>query len=453
MSYITLSQLQNKIKISIERNITAQWVLCDISDMKLNGAGHCYLELVEKNESKGAIPKAKVTAIIWKSNFAMINSFFINKTGIKLGAGLKVMLLVEVTYHELYGLSLVVRDIDPSYSLGDIERIRRETIAQLTADGIIDMNKEHTLPIVIDRVAIISSPQAAGYGDFINHLTNNDYGYTFTTKLFEAVVQGDGAENSIISALLDIANDIDDYDAVIIIRGGGSQSDLSCFNNYTLCSYIAQFPLPILTGIGHDRDQSVADLVSHTSLKTPTAVANFLVDTKREFENLLDSYLSAITTYLKIQLNDYREEVERLSTDLRISTIERTAKEKIKLERALSTIEIRSKGLIAEKKKELIYNSTDINNISKNIILDSKNILLSLFDNIKSKSNSLLVEENHNLELLNSKISSYDTKHILKLGYSIAMVNGKAIKSIKDAKKGDNIKIKVEDGEISSTVN
>ena len=453
MSYISLSQLQSKIKLSIERNISAQWVLCDISDMKLNGAGHCYLELVEKNDSRGAIPKAKVTAIIWKSNFTMINSFFMQKTGIKLGAGLKVMLLVEVNYHELYGLSLVIRDIDPSYSLGDIERIRRETIAQLTADGIIDMNKEHSLPIVIDRVAIISSPQAAGYGDFINHITNNDYGYSFDTKLFEAVMQGDGAENSIISALIDISNDIDSYDAVIIIRGGGSQSDLSCFNNYTLCSYIAQFPLPILTGIGHDRDQSVADIVSHTSLKTPTAVANFLVDTKREFENLLDSYHTAITTYLKIQLGDNREEIERLSTDLKISTLERTSKEKIKLERLFSTVEIRSKGLITEKHKELIYNSANLNSISKNKISRDRTILDNLYNSIVDKSKSMIVEQNHILELLDSQVGSYDTKHILNLGYSIATVNGKAIRSVKDAKKGDNIKIRVKDGDINSIVN
>lgn len=431
MSYITLSQLQSKIKQTIERNVSAQWVLCDISDMKVNGAGHCYLELVEKNDSRGAIPKAKATAIIWKNNYSLISNFFLQKTGIHLGAGLKVMLLVEVNYHELYGLSLVVRDIDPTYSLGDFERIRRETIAQLTADGILEMNKELFLPIVIERIAILSSATAAGYGDFINHITNNDYGYTFKTKLFEAVVQGDGAENSIITALMDIANDSTDYDAVVLIRGGGSQSDLSCFNSYTLCSYLAQFPIPILTGIGHDKDQSVADIVAHTSLKTPTAVANFLVDTKREIEDFFDESLSKIRNYLKIRLGEEREGIDTLSTRLRINTLERASREKVKLERAFSTIEMGSKTFITNKNKELDMMLEMSLNASKNT----------------------LKEQTHKLALFESKIDSCDPKHILKLGYSIATINGKTVKSVTDTKHGDNLSIKVKDGIIETTVN
>lgn len=406
--FVTLSQLQNKIKQTIELNIKAQWVLCDISDLKINGAGHCYLELVEKSDSRGAIPKAKATAIIWKTNFQMIHNFFRQKTGITLSVGMKVMLLVEVNYHELYGLSLVVRDIDPTYSLGDIERTRRETIAKLEADGTFDMNHEMELPTIINRVAVISSATAAGYDDFVNHLKTNPYGYTYQIKLFEAVVQGEAAENSIIEALMHISDNTTLFDAVIIIRGGGSQSDLSCFNNYLLCSYIAQFPIPIITGIGHNKDQSVADLVAHTSLKTPTAVANFLIDTKREAEDQLDNLYNELIEQLSHHLRNERKRIDTLTTTLRISTVERTTTEKIKLERIISILE--------------------------------------------SSSHSVIRNEEHRLLLMENKIESADPKNILKLGYSLVTHNGRAVKNSGDVKKDDILTIIVQDGTINSIV-
>lgn len=406
--FVTLSQLQGKIKQTIELNIKAQWVLCDISDMKVNAAGHCYLELVEKNEGKGAIPKAKATAIIWKSNFLPLYNFFKQQSGIKLEAGLKVMLLVEVNYHELYGLSLVVRDIDPTYSLGDIERTRRETIAKLQLEGVIDMNRELELPRIIERVAVISSATAAGYDDFVNHLSSNPYGYFFTATLFEAVVQGEGAEGSIIGAMMRIMENESRYDAVIIIRGGGSQSDLSCFNNYLLCSYIAQFPLPIITGIGHNKDQSVADLVAHTSLKTPTAVANFLIDTKREFEDLLDSLHKSLIDMLLYHLTNERKAIEMFTTKLRLSVVGRTSGERIKVERISSAL------------RNNFHNS--------------------------------IRERAHKLSLCESKIENANPQHILKLGYSMVTHNGKVVKRSDDVVKGDDLKIIVSQGTINSIV-
>lgn len=406
--FVTLSQLQSKIKQTIELNIKAQWVLCDISDLKVNGAGHCYMELVEKNEGRGAIPKAKATAIIWKNSFQSIHNFFIQKTGMALSAGMKVMLLVEVNYHELYGLSLVVRDIDPTYSLGDIERQRKETIAKLQADGIIDMNRELELPSVIEQIAIISSATAAGYDDFMNHISQNPYGYTFRTKLFEAVVQGEGAENSIISALTRIMNDTIDYDAVIIIRGGGSQSDLSCFNNYVLCSYLAQFPTPILTGIGHNKDQSVADIVAHTSLKTPTAVANFLIDTKRQFEELLDMLQKTLSEVLSYHITNEKRKIGTLISELRLATINRTSNEKIKLERLMSSL--------------------------------------------KNESINTIRNQQHKLSLYENKIDNANPQHILKLGYSLVTHNGKVVKNISDVTKNDKLEIIISDGMINSIV-
>lgn len=406
--FVTLSQLQNKIKQTIELNVKAQWVLCDVSDMKVNGAGHCYLELVEKNEGRGAIPKAKATAIIWKNDYRLMHKFFLQKTGMELVAGMKVMLLVEVNYHELYGLSLVVRDIDPTYSLGDIERTRRETIARLEADGVINMNRELELSVVIERVAVISSATAAGYDDFVNHISSNSYGYSFCVHLYEAVVQGEAAESSIIDALMRIADSANDYDAVIIIRGGGSQSDLSCFNNYMLSSYIAQFPIPIITGIGHNKDQSVADVVAHTSLKTPTAVANFLIDTKREFEEVVSSLNQRLNELATLHINNERKQLDSLMSRLRITTFTLTSSSRILVER-----------------------------LNTNIINSCKNIITS---------------HHHQLSLLDSRIDSRDPKYILQMGYSLVTHNGKAVKSKKNVAKDDQLEIIVSDGTIKTIV-
>ena len=288
--HITLSELQRRIKQAVEGTLPLPvWVVAEVAELKVNYSGHCYLELVEKSEpAKGGTPtpRAQVRAVIWRSQYAMLAAYFEAETGSRLAAGMKILAKVLVSYHELYGLSLQITDLDASFTLGEVERQKQMTIAQLQSDGVWDMNREQTMPLLTQRIAIVSSAAAAGYRDFCNELKQG--GYAFVTTLFDAVVQGQAAEESICRALQQVAERVEEYDAVVIIRGGGSASDLSCFNSYRLCSYVAQFPLPVITGIGHDKDTSVADMVAHTPLKTPTAVAAWLTERMARMDGWLE---------------------------------------------------------------------------------------------------------------------------------------------------------------------
>ena len=285
-SHITLSQLQRLVKETLhERFALPVWVSAEISEIKVNYSGHCYLELVEKGGDNG-VPLAQSRAVIWRTAYPRIAGYFEAETGQRLAAGIKILAKVAVNYHELYGFSLQITDIDPTYTLGDMERQRQITIAQLQQEGVWDMNREAPMPVVVQRVAVVSSANAAGYQDFRKELAKSPY--RFDVTLFDAFMQGAAAEESIVAALCAVAERMDEFDAVVLIRGGGSASDLNCFNAYRLCAHVAQFPLPILTGIGHDKDTSVADMVAHTALKTPTAVAGWLVERMTQAEGWLD---------------------------------------------------------------------------------------------------------------------------------------------------------------------
>ena len=285
--HITLRELQRRVKAALEGQFALPlWVSAEISDLKVNYSGHCYLELVEKGGDNG-VPTAQARAVIWRSQYPRVAAYFEAETGQRLAPGLKILAKVLVTYHELYGFSLQITEIDPSFTLGDLERQRQQTIAQLQQDGVWEMNREVEMPAVVQRVAIVSSANAAGYQDFCKELAKSPY--RFETVLFDAFMQGEAAEQSIIDALCRVADRLEEFDAVVIIRGGGSRSDLNCFNAYRLCSYVAQFPLPVITGIGHDKDTSVADMVAHTALKTPTAVAGWLVERMSGIEGWLDN--------------------------------------------------------------------------------------------------------------------------------------------------------------------
>ena len=320
--HITLSELQSLIKRSIDdAHPLPYWVTAEISELKVNYSGHCYLELVEKGGANH-VPKAKISAVIWRSTYGMIASYFGAATGGQtLCAGLKVLVKALVSYHELYGLSLQITDIDPSYTLGDMERQRRQTIEQLQRDGVFDMNRELPMPAVVQRLAVVSSRNAAGYQDFMKELSSGPY--RFEVTLFDAFMQGAESEESIVRALETVADALDDFDAVVLIRGGGSQSDLGSFDSYRLCCHLAQFPLPVIAGIGHDKDRSVADLVAAVSLKTPTAVAVYLKNKMAEFEALLDSLrgrlaewaeemLGGCTTFLRERAMRLEQQTMRL---------------------------------------------------------------------------------------------------------------------------------------------
>lgn len=275
---IGLLALQEQVKRHLEDHFfESVWLQAEISELKQNPSGHCYLTLVEKDPGSNAL-LARASAVVWASTWRMVKPYFEAQTGRALAPGLSVLVRVQVSYSVLYGLSLVIYDIDPSFTVGELELARQRTIARLEAEGMFDMNAQLSLPLLPRRLAVVSSPTAAGWRDFRRQLEGNEYGFRFWLQLFPAVMQGDAAPESIIGALDRIAAEADSFDAVLILRGGGGAMDLVCFDDYELAVNVAQFPLPVLTGIGHDHDFHIVDMVAHTHVKTPTALADWLLD-------------------------------------------------------------------------------------------------------------------------------------------------------------------------------
>ena len=274
---LTLYSLNNLVREAVSDALPARyWVTGELSEVREAVNGHCYIELVQRDEATNELV-AKARGTIWARIYSLLRPYFLEQTGHAFAQGLKVLLQVSVNFHELYGYTLDVCDIEPAYTIGDMARKRQLVIKQLTEEGVIGLNKELQFPLLPQKVAVISSSTAAGYGDFCDQLHNNGYGFVFYTRLFPAPMQGSGVEQGVIDALDRIARDLDFWDVVVIIRGGGAVSELSCFDTYELANNCAQFPLPIVTGIGHRRDESVLDIVAHTSAKTPTAAAELLI--------------------------------------------------------------------------------------------------------------------------------------------------------------------------------
>ena len=314
----TLYELQRIIGAAVEQFIPRSlWVSAEIADLKVNQSGHCYLELVERDEQSpsGRTAKAQARAVIWKSNYARIAAKFESATSRRLSAALKVLVEVNVTHHPVYGLSLQIVDIDPTYTIGDAERQKQITIDRLKADGVWDINRQTAIPVVVERVAVISSATAAGYRDFMEEIGSSIY--NIRTTLFEAIMQGEASEESIVAALTAIAERSDEFDAVAIIRGGGSTADLECFNSYLTSLCVAQFPIPVLTGIGHDKDVSVVDMVAAVPLKTPTAVAAWLCSRAEQFDGQLEYVALMLRDCCRKASHNAELKIERYSEQLR----------------------------------------------------------------------------------------------------------------------------------------
>ena len=403
---ITLQELQHSIKGALtERFPLPIWVSAEISELKVNYSGHCYLELVERDENASA-PRTQMRAVIWRNNYTALSAYFLAETGSQMGAGMKILAKVLIMYHEAYGLSLQITDIDPTYTIGESERERQKAIAQLKADGVWELNAGQHLSRLVQRIAIISSHNAAGYQDFSNEIGNS--GYYFSLTLFDAYMQGAGAEESIINALGAIAATEEEFDAVVIIRGGGSTSDLNCFNGYRLASHVAQFPLPIIAGIGHDKDVSVVDMVAHTSLKTPTAVAVWLTERMAQIE----TWLTNVATYI----HD--------------TAVNNTRSAEISLERYRSEIELLTQQTIATNKSALENTATALS----------------------ERCEQLLTTERNRLEALATNIATHSPSHLMRLGFAIARAGGKALNSTEGIKTNEQITIELADGEIITEV-
>ena len=313
---LSLYELNRVVKNTLSNGFPdLYWIRAETSDVRVNQNGHCYLEFIQKDDNNKSII-AKARASIWANVYHLLKMYFESETNQPFTSGLKVLVQVSVEFHELYGFSLNIHNIDPNYTLGDQARNRAEIIKKLKDEGVLELNKQLDLPLISNRIAIISSPTAAGYEDFLNQLHNNKSGFVFYTHLFPAVMQGDRVEESILSALDSIFENLDSFDAVIIIRGGGATSDLSCFDSYLLATSCAQFPLPIITGIGHERDDTVLDIVAHTRAKTPTAVAEFLIKRMMDTENSLLYLQQQITDKTNQKVKDQIFQLHSFTTQL-----------------------------------------------------------------------------------------------------------------------------------------
>ena len=426
-AHITLVELQRLVKERLHEQFPLPlWVSAEIAELKVNYSGHCYLELVEKGGDNG-VPLAQSRAVIWRSVYPRVAAYFEAETGRKLAPGIRILARVTVNYHELYGFSLQITDIDPAYTLGDMERQRQQTIARLQREGVWEMNRETELPPVVQRIAVVSSAHAAGYQDFCQELAKSPY--AFRTELFDAFMQGDAAEESIIAALCAVAERSEEFDAVVLIRGGGSASDLNCFNAYRLCAYIAQFPLPILTGIGHDKDTSVADMVAHTALKTPTAVAGWLVDRAAQVDAWLDR--------AAVQLHD--------------TTVEAMRRAELQLERLTGELRRRSDELVARRRLQLERLAGELSQRCATLVARQRLLLEGAARELPRAVGELLTRQRNRLAAAGELVEARSPRRILKLGFAVVRTGGRAIASVRGIAGGTPLEIEVADGRLRAT--
>lgn len=404
--HITLSELQRLVRTALdERFPLPVWVSAEIADLKVNYSGHCYLELVEKGGDNG-VPTAQTRAVIWRSHYARLAADFEAATGRPLASGMRILVRAAVSYHELYGFSLRITDIDPAYTLGDMERQRQETIARLQSEGVWDMNRSLAMPLPVQRVAVVSSAQAAGYRDFSKELERSPY--RIEHRLFDAFMQGEAAEESIIAALCAVAESEERFDAVAILRGGGSVSDLNCFNAYRLCSYVAQFPLPVLTGIGHDKDTSVADMVAHTPLKTPTAVAVWLTERAAEAEGRLGEAAARLHDAVVLLLREREVELHRLGGEAASRAAALAARERNRLDTHAAALPREAAAFVKRCRERL--------------------------------------------DAADALARSRSPQRILQLGFAVVRSDGRVVASVRAAERGRRLEIEVADGRFEAEV-
>lgn len=393
--------------MTIESELSNEyWVEAELSEVR-ESRGHCYMELVQKEELTNT-PIARASAKCWRSTWSMVEPYFLRTTGQALRAGMKVRLKVYPQFHEAFGFSWIVTDVDATYTLGDMAKRRQDIIRQLKEEGVFDLQKSLRLPLFCQHIAVISSETAAGYGDFSAQLRDNEYGFHFSTRLFPAIMQGEQVEQSIIAALDSIYRQIDDFDCVVIIRGGGATADMSGFDTLALAENVAQFPIPIITGIGHDRDECVLDMVSHTRVKTPTAAAALLIDNLKQVLDTLTDAQQRITRYTQLKLSTLKAQLGNLQSSI---------------PHLLTVIMTRQ--------------HTRIDTLAQRIPL---------------LADRRLTQEKHRLELMSEKVKMLDPSLLLKRGYSITLKDGHVVKDARQVQTGDEIETRLSKGTIKSII-
>ncbi len=407
-SALTLSQLLGQVKGVLANAFPGNyWIVAEILELHENRSGHCYLELIEKNPANDAL-LARARGTIWASRYSMLRPYFETSTGTRLKSGIKLLCKVSVEFHAQYGLSLNISDIDPSYTLGDLARRKQEVIRRLREDGVFDMNRELRFPAIPRHIAVVSSETAAGYEDFMDTLHNNPHGFRFITQLFPAIMQGDEAPGSITGALDRIYESTTSFDCVVIIRGGGSRADLESFNHYDLAYYITQFPLPVITGIGHDRDETVAEMVAAHGLKTPTAAAEFLVDRLLAVEFQLTALHDRLVFAVKGSVQEHLASIERYRNQLEYLAQGYLQRRSDQLEQAGQKLQREISIYMGRKKDQLT--------------------------------------------LMAKRTELVDPVNILKRGYTITLFGGKAIPDIALIKAGNHLETILHHGRITSKV-
>ena len=433
---LTLFELNSLVHELIEGSFDKPyWVVGELSDVSTPAfGGHFYGELVQRDEQADRIvARARITC--WARNYNMLRLRFQREAGETLRKGLQVKLQVRVTFHELYGYALNVLDIDSSFTLGDLAKRRREILLQLEKDGILHDNQNLPLPRLLKRIAVVSSATAAGYGDFCHQLEENDYGFHFDIKLFPAVMQGEQVPESIIAALEAISSEEKEggglpFDLVVIIRGGGASSDLSDFDSYELAACIALYPLPVLTGIGHERDETVLDYVAHTKVKTPTAAAAFIIDHQAQEAALLDDLYLRITRFAQ----------------------ERILREKQRMERQKAVLPSLFMGFYQRQQNMLALLSQRLTGAARQQLEREPGRLLLLGQRLTSSCGQRIEREHHRIELLKQRFDSLDPKLLLRRGYTITTCGGKLVRSIEGLAEGEVLTTQTEEGNIYSIV-
>lgn len=427
---LTLYELNNLVSEVISSVMPDEyWVEAEISELRVV-RGNCYMELVQKAEDTRT-PVARASAKCWRTYWILVQSSFERVTGRQLCPGMKVMMRVHADFHEAYGFSWIVTDINPEYTLGDIARRRREIIARLKEEGVFDLQKELIIPLFAQRVAVISSDNAAGYDDFCNQLQNNEKGLAFSVKLYPAVMQGESTEDSVIEALDRIYKDEDKFDVVVIIRGGGATSDLSGFDTLSLAENVANFPLPIIVGIGHNRDESVLDLVANMSVKTPTAAAAFLIDRLAAVAARVDAAATSLSKYVTNRIEQEKSRIKYLSTVLPSLYAAVKSRENMRISRMSDSLYVAVRQIVASEKARL-----DL-----------------MPQRLSGAWRQAVTGESHRLQMLEQRVAASDPKRMLARGYTLTLHDGRAVTDLSSLKKGDMLTTLFAGGEVMSEVN
>ena len=428
MQPLSLYQLNALVRDAVEQTFPdTLWVVGELSEARQAGNGHFYGEIIEKDtDGRNVLARARIHC--WARQYNILRLRFMQESGQELRAGLRVLLQVQLMFHEAYGYSLNITDIDASYTLGSLAQQRREILRRLDEDGILHDNQSLPLPPLTQRIAVVSASTAAGYGDFCHHLQHNPYHFRFSVQLFPAVMQGQYVEESILSALQQIADEADEWDVVVIIRGGGAVADLACFDTYHLAAAVAQFPLPVIVGIGHERDETVLDYVAHKFVKTPTAAADFIIVNQTAQLTALDRFSARIHDAATLALRNRQDKLRNLTARMPLAVLKYTF-------RCNHRLQLMSRALSAGASSALVNAAHDADRLSQRL---------------HTAVPLMLERRQHSLDLLAQKVAQNDPLRILRQGYSITTVRGRVVTDAAQIQPGDKIHTRLAQGEIVS---